>query len=379
MEMELINLLRILRRWLWLIVLVALVSGLTVWLSQCSAKPIYEARVKLQLTTPQQTDVTLYDEYRYVELREEMALTRNNFAEVLQAREVYDQTVSQLGLAGEDAAYMLETSLVRDTDFIYIIAQARTASLAEEIANAHTKAAMTYFGELRAKPANAAKDFFAEQLQLAKEELQSAEDAFADFQVQNGAASLEDELVTQQNLLEQLRLERDRAALAESNSGTGSTAEIDKLIVQRRDELERLVALAPRYNTLAEDVRQTREKYQHLLEKYTEAELKANEVQATSFVQVVEPAGAPSHPVSDMNKILVLAIVGGLGLGILLAFVLEYITGFEKTKATPADAKKKAPLLDEAEAPTETANLSVPGSHYRDNVAIPSTTIRSSD
>lgn len=343
--MELINLLRILWRWSWLILSVVVVTVLVLLFWLRTAEPIYAAQVTLQISTPQQEDVAAFDQYRYVSLRDEVTVARNNFTEVLQSEEVYNRTISQLALEGNDATYVLDVKLGRDVDFIYVRAEARTSKLAALIANTHVEAAITYYGELRAKPTEAEKSLFAEQLDIAEEEFRAAEDAFAEFKAQNGIALLENGLATYQKLLEELQLEHDRRVLEWPSSYVDPVGEVDELIAQRQQELARLVGLAPMYNVLEENARQARERYQHVLNKHTEAELKAKAVQAANFIQIVEQAQAPPQPMSNSKKLLVLALAGSLGLGVLLSFLLEYISGFAVARLVPAGARWKIPQL----------------------------------
>ena len=54
--------------------------------------------------------------------------------------------------------------------------------------------------------------------------------------------------------------------------------------------------------------------------------LKEQTVQAASFIQVIEPGIAPVEPVSTRPLVvLTLALLGGLILGSLLAFLLDYL------------------------------------------------------
>jgi uncharacterized protein involved in exopolysaccharide biosynthesis len=342
---ELNNIIWVLWRWKWLIVSVVLVTGLALGARVRTAEPVYAAQVKLQLTAPQQEDVALDNRYRYVALREEMTVIRNNLMEVLQAREVYERTISRLALADEDATYTLDASSIRDTDFIFVTVKARTAELAADIANAHVDAAVAYFGELRAKPVDAARNLIAGQLHLAEEQYHAAKNALTEFQARNGiTTSLEDELATYQKLLEQLQLEHDRQLLKEYISWVDPTADVNELIAQRREELQRLMALRPQHDQLEEDAQQTHAKYQYLLDKYSEANLKVDSAQAVTFIQIVEPAELPLRPVDNAKRLLILAMAGSLGLGMLLAFFLEYASDTDQGGGKgPVDSRSESP------------------------------------
>ena len=172
--MELIDLLRILRRWLWLIVAIVVVTELALWFGTKSAKPVYSATVSLQVTVPQSESVQAYDVYRSISLRDEIVTAINNFVELLQSDEVRQRVISQLGLEGDDALYSLTAEHMTDADFVDVSVETRTPSMAAEIANTHVSVAIAYYGELRAKITNADKDLFAEQLQVAEQEYQQS-------------------------------------------------------------------------------------------------------------------------------------------------------------------------------------------------------------
>ena len=280
--MELIDLLRVVRRWLWLIVAIVVVTELALWLGMRSAEPVYTATVRLQISTPQREDVAAYDEYRSISLRDEITVAINNFIELLQSDEVRQRVISQLGLEDKDSHYTIAVEQVSDADFVNVTVEARTPSLAAEIANTHVGIAIAYYGELRAQSTKAEKDLFAEQLRMAEEEFRAAEKALVEFRTQNGIYSLESQMSTQQKLLEQLQLERDQRLLAPTPTviataygSIPATAapvvnpveEVDKLIAQRQKELDQFTALAPQYNILAQNVEQARAAYQHLLDQ----------------------------------------------------------------------------------------------------------------
>ncbi len=358
MDMELIDLLRVVRRWLWLIVAIVVVTELALWLGTRSAEPAYAATVKLQISIPQREDVAAYDQSRSINPRDEISAAINNFTELLQSDEVYTQTTSQLGLEEKDTHYAVNAKRVSDADFVNVTVEARTPSLAAEIANTHVDIAIAYYGELRAQSTKAERDLFAEQLRLAEEDLRVTEKALADFRTQNGIYSLESQISTQEELLGRLQLERDQRILERAITVVTTTdsaipvtsplvidpvKEVDKLIAQRMKELNQYTALAPQYNILAQNVEQARAAYEHLLSKYSEAELKVTAVQAANFIQVVKPAHAPVGSESSWPKLAVLALAGSLGLGVTLAFLLQYLSGFKSESATVPTSDHKTP------------------------------------
>ena len=466
--MELIALLRVLRRWLWFIAAVVIVTALVIWLRARAEPPIFQAEVVVQLTSPQRDDVSTFDEYRYVSSRDEITVARNNFTELLNSQEVIDRTVGELDLTGDDLRYTVDAQTIRDVDYVNVTVSAAEPNLAARIANTHVAQAIAYYGELRAKPTMAERQLFDKELQRAGTELLAAEDAFAQFRIENHIGILADEIATNQRLLgdlqqvrdqhaleaiasnadsvakvddliaqrqselewltelspiyaglredeqqakdtyqflkdnsfgedaddqtrlaeeqlhaaenalinfqttygvipvsnqvttyekllEQLMLERDRLLLAETGGNPDQLAEIDKLIAQRRDELNRLTGLSPSYGIMEGRVQQALAAYQHIASKYNEADLKANAVLAANSLQVTQPAQVPDEPVSDRTRLLVVGVVGSLGLGIMLALLLDYISA-HSVKKNPVSAggrSKKAPAGPTGSPPQE--------------------------
>ncbi|MFO7583887.1 MAG: hypothetical protein R6W69_04080 [Anaerolineales bacterium] len=353
--MELIELLRVIRRWIWLIVAIVLVTQIALWLGLRSAEPVYAATVSLQISTPQRENVAAYDEYRSISLRDEITVAINNLVELLEGEEVYKRTISELGLPENNTHYKIAARRASDADFVNVIVEAGTPTLAAEIANKHVSVAIAYYGELRAQSTKAEKGLFAEQLRTAEIDFRAAEKALVDFRTQSGIYSLESQLSTQQRLLEQLQLERDRRLLEQAITVIPTpiitaeggvipvidpVAEVDNLIAQRMMELEHFTSLVPQYNILEQNVVQARAVYQHLLGKYSEAELKVTAVQAANFIQVIKPAYVPTRSESSGLRLAVLALAGSLGMGVMLAFILQYMYSF-KHAALPASTSNQ--------------------------------------
>lgn len=324
--MELIDIWRVLRRWGWLIAVFVVITQLVVWLGVRSTEPSYMASMYLQVSVPQRENVAAYDEYRAVNLRDEITIALNNFIEILQSQEVQVRTLDLIDLVDED--YEIKAARLRDTDFILVTVESSSPERAADIANTQVAVATAYYGELRSKYTNAEKELIARQLQLAQDELRNTENALAEFRAFNGMYSIESQITFQQRLLEQLQLSRDEQLVIQAATGdpvsATSIAEIDRLISLHTRELEQLTYLVPEYNILLENAEQARALYERLLSKYNEAEFRVDAVQAANFIQVVKPAY--DAPRSDIGwaKLALLALAGSLGLGVTLAFLLQY-------------------------------------------------------
>jgi hypothetical protein len=253
--MDLMTLPGMLRSRLWLILAVAVLVTTAAALTLRPGKLAYQTQVRVQLTTPQQDEINLLDQYRSTDVRDEASLARNNFLVVLKSADVAQRTATGLQLSGDDATYRVDARPIRDTNFLDVDVRATSPQLAVEIANAHVNESIRRFGELRAKPAAATKDLLGQALQNA---------------------------------------ERQRA-------GVTATA-------------------------VPQDGRPAPPgAYDLLLKKYAEATLAAESAQHVSYIQVIDPASEAVHVATTrrFGMTLGLAALGGLGLGVVLAVLLE--------------------------------------------------------
>jgi uncharacterized protein involved in exopolysaccharide biosynthesis len=349
MEMEFINILRVIWHWRSLIISMLIVAAVALVVRMRVIDPVYEGNVMLQLTTPQIEDVELFERYRYVEVRDQVSVARNNLTQVLLSKEIYNQAVNQLELTEEQLPYEVEVNPIRDSDFIEVVVKSNNPDMVAEIANAHVGAAIEYYGEIRSKPANAEKDLIYLQLQEAEEEYRAAEDKFNDYKARYNINDLDSEIYILENFLEQLKFERDREifdrAVAVDLTAVDISDKLDELITARENEMQRLVELEPSYLLLEEQVVQAQDKYQYIKGKYDEAQLKVIAIQASNFIQIVAPASSPIEADTDIARTLVIPLIGTFGLAIMLAFLLEYLLGLSERRTRLArSAKSDAPL-----------------------------------
>ena len=116
------------------------------------------------------------------------------------------------------------------------------------------------------------------------------------------------------------------ASLASVEGAKAAVARINEMIAQRQNELTTLIGLTPEYNRLRTAVQQTEGTYNFLQNKLDEADTKAQDARAITYVQQVEPATTPTVPEKVSAKsMLIPGVVAALVLGIILSFVLEFI------------------------------------------------------
>jgi uncharacterized protein involved in exopolysaccharide biosynthesis len=338
--MEVVSMLKVMWRWMWLIVLiVATTCALLYWTAK-STIVRYSSEVGMVVTTPDREDVAAMDDYVFTSDRDEITIVINKFVEIAEYPIIRTRTLQELNTVEE---YDLRVETELGADFITLIVSASSPELAAAIANAHAANTIEYFGEIRALPAAQAQGFFEAEIALAEESLREAETALNDFKIQNNIVSFNQELELQYSVLEQLEISRAQLGVAVATGGQGRSMEtstgevdpiaappvdaasVDALIDAQRQIVNRFVALEPQYVGLEAAVERAREHYTSLLSLNQDVEMRGAFSSEAMFLQVIQPAIVPTMPEDNTIRKIILGGIGSLGLAILLAFFLDYV------------------------------------------------------
>jgi uncharacterized protein involved in exopolysaccharide biosynthesis len=304
--MDLMKLPSILWRWRWVIATVVAVTGIALSLHLRSSRAIYDAQVTLQITDPGSEQVLLFDDPQRSSsfLRDDLVLVRNNLTAVVHSGEVHYRTVQQLELQGPDRAYQVDVRPLIDSNFITLVVSARNPDLAQTIANTHATQSIQYYGELRAKPAAATAELLDAQLKSAKESLASSDQQFG-------------------------------PTLSPSRTGASTPSPSASAATQ-----------------------QGLDTYQLLLKKHAEAVLAEQNALKATYIQIAEPATAPSQSTfaSKLVTLIGLWLVGSSGLAVLVALVLEAVFGSRRLTHAPV-ASQAVSNRDRATVPAQAGEL----------------------
>ncbi len=285
--MKLQTYLNLARKWLWLIVLAALLAGVTVFFISRRQTPIYQATSTILINQARSAVQT--SDYSDILTSERMAQT---YARMLQDWEVQQQVAKELGLEGafeqirQDYQIALNVVPVRDTQLINIQVESTDPELSAAIANALP----TVFGQI-----NQARQ---------QERYTSTRQA-----LQQDLTAVEAEIVDTQRALSQL---------------------VELKTTAEQAEQARLQGILRRYET----------SYTALLNSLEQ--LRLTEAQTADVITATSAARVPTAPVRPRvmaNTLLALVIGAMLGLG--GALLLEYL---DDTVKTPDDIQEAAAL-----------------------------------
>ncbi|MEW5986976.1 MAG: polysaccharide biosynthesis tyrosine autokinase [Chloroflexota bacterium] len=279
--MELRNYLILIRRWLWLLVLVIAGTGLVTYFVSRAQAPVYRATATLLVNeggASTRTDVGA------IQLNERLALS---YVQRLTNYEVLQQAVSNLGLDldPDDLKRNVQVNLIINTQLIQLSVEDTDPAVAAALAN-----------EI---PAVFAERNTAQQLERYTESKQSLQEELDELQVEITASEA---AVEQENR----RATPDQATLAK----------------------------------LDDNLLSLRETHSRLLQSYED--IRIAEARSLNSILIDDAARVPDDPVRPrvvLNTLLAVIVSGALGLGVVV--LLEYL---DETVKDPTSVEKAVGL-----------------------------------
>jgi len=232
----------IIRKRLWLTILLFLVTVGVILSASYTAKPVYQASVRLQVLATDSLDVSLFDVYKTTSSAAEIQQAQNDFMRALKSGFVAWQTIADLNL--EIGALDLLDGLATATEgeFIEVTITSDDPGRAEAIAATQVNNALEYYRDVRATPSRVLREFVSEQLTDNQFEIETAEDALLVFKQQSGLNSIDLEIRSLQDVLRSLKLERDRAVIEKDRAAIFAKTyrEQELIATKKADELDAL-------------------------------------------------------------------------------------------------------------------------------------------
>jgi uncharacterized protein involved in exopolysaccharide biosynthesis len=377
----------IIRKRLWLTVLLFLVTVGVILATAYTAKPRYRATVRLQVMATDPSDVALYSTTRSTTTVDQILQAQNDYIRALESGFVAWQTIADLNLGVGATELLAGLSSAIEGDFIVVTVESDDPGRAEGIATNQVDNALAYYRSVRATPSRVFKDFVTELLVAQQRTVEQAEQAFLTLKRDNHLESLKQETQALQDLIRTLEGQRDQAIIereranvyaeayraeqqlaqdradelaVEIDKETGemispstfqyhldlarkheatalqyevirdghdkSVALYDEMIAARISELDELLGLSSEYTALETNLTRARNTYGFLWDKQNEAGLKQLQAERLGYIQITEPARKPDEPVP--SRTMQLLAVGGIVsilVGFLLSFVIEFL------------------------------------------------------
>jgi uncharacterized protein involved in exopolysaccharide biosynthesis len=382
--------LAILRKRAWMILLIFAVTMTAILISALTAKPVYQAAVRLQVIPVESEQVTLYSQAR-TPSTDVIDLIGFEFNQLVRSSTIAWRTISQLGLDMSAETLLSQLDTVQEYGFLTVIAGAETPEAAEAIVTAQVDNALATYRTDQSRPAAVSGEFIADQLAKAEKVLSAARAGLLQFKLSHSVDSLDREITAYQDSLRSLRSRQEDAALSaaqlaaqiaalETEAGKADEAagaaapdseawanatsratrlrdtaaalrgdlagaralqaDYDRAVAKWETDLTSLLGLSEEYTTLTSNVAQAQSTRDFLFDKALEAQLKQRQAMSVGYLKVVEPARRPDQPLP--SRTLQIALLGGLlslVVGAALAFLFELI---ETLTLRPKSGPKEA-------------------------------------
>jgi uncharacterized protein involved in exopolysaccharide biosynthesis len=374
METSVWSYLAVLRKRLWLILLLFAVTMVVILARAWRTPPAYASSTVLQVMPLESEEVTLFARQNTVSSADATAQVIFQFTNLVRSTGIAQRTLSETGIRMTARQLLDGLAVERDPagDMITVSATAGTPEAAEQILVTQVELALQQYRESRARPAAAAGRFLATELDTAERELESARAELLRFKLDTGFEYLDREIVAEQDTIRQLsaaqeqanievqRLEavirelqsqRDAAeaavAAVPADSPQARLSSLDTQIAERAVEvagqrqraaasfsllaehqtnLASLITLTGQAQQLQDLVQEKQNSRDFLADKAREAQLKQSQSENVGYLQVIQPPTTPQTRIS--TRTLQIALLGGglsLVAGGLLAFLLEFL------------------------------------------------------
>lgn len=195
-EIDLRQLLRVLRKWSWVIVLVTVVALVTAGaLSYFVLEPVYEAQVTLMVTQALPTTQSGQPlpgqglEQVMGALARLPQMTLNTYVGQLTSESLMQKVLEATGLAGKGytaraLAGMVQAKNIKDTNLIQVTVSHTDPRLAAEVANAISREFVKFVSEQNREQMAKSVEFLSEQTEKVEKELTQARDELRKVQVE---------------------------------------------------------------------------------------------------------------------------------------------------------------------------------------------------
>lgn len=365
----------VLRRRLWMIVLLFAVTMTVILFGAFTAKPVYQSAVLLQIIPVESEQVALYSPNSGT--NDNIDLIAFQFAQTVRSGKLAWRTITELGLKTDADQLLKGLSTSTDYGFITVIATADNPADAEAIVTKQVDNALEAYRADQSRPAVVTGEFISQQLASAEQALATARADLLRFKLAHSLDSLDREITAYQETVRTLRSQQQDAVLAAAQltarideleteasqaddqaravkqgsndeaeaqrrsydlRGTAASlrgdlagqralqGEYDRAIAKWETDLTSLIGLSEEYSKLSNALTQAQSTRDFLFNKSLEAQLKQRQGLSVGYLKVVEPANRPDQPLP--NNTLKIAFIGGVlsvVLGAILAFLFEFV------------------------------------------------------
>jgi uncharacterized protein involved in exopolysaccharide biosynthesis len=219
-----------------------------------------------------------------------------------------------------------------DTYLFEIKYSAKDAQLASDVANTTAKTFINYMEEIRQSESQHIRDHLKEQLEQSQRQLESARESLENYKKTQAVFLYETEYNSKLKVISELEVELAKLedALVGSQSTlsavslTAKRARLIKSLNEMKAGLLPLPGIEREFKRREQDVKVALTAYEIVEKEFKEADIKHSSPMPE--VRLVSQAAQPNLPSSPLRGMIALiGALGGLVVGIGIAFILEYV------------------------------------------------------
>ena len=263
----------ILRRWLWLILLLVAITMGVIYFRGSTAPPVYLASETLQVIAQEPDEVALFTPLYGTGTQERIRAVRDVFVSILQSSNIARRTIAELDLNTSAQRLLDDISVQREGEFITVMGQAVGPQAAESLVATHVEQALDYYRQVRSRPVEITEQFISDRLATSRQGMAAAEDAFLKFKLQYNMDSLHREISGVQDTIRAFGQELDKTRV--------EIERFDTLASQMQDGASEALMLADEANAEAQILRAALD----VLEETDAAAEAADAVEATEGIE----------------------------------------------------------------------------------------------
>lgn len=371
--------LAILRKRLWVILLVFAATMGVILYRAWVTPPAYRSSVTLQVIALEPEEVSLYTRAASVSTSDAIDLIQFQFDSIVRSERIAQRTLEATGVQMTAAELAGAISTARDAvgDRVTVSITAHNPEDAERLLTQQVESALAELRASRARPAETVGAFLAGELETAERDLATAQAALLKFKLDNTLNDLDREITAEQDAVRALsgaqedalgaaqrlaamadefdqqgqaaqakaatfaatspsfaywnKLAQDFGASAVNRraEAAGQRAEADSIatrLAKHRTDLTSLITLTGQHQQLTAAVQERQDQRDFLAGKVREAALKQSQSESIGYMRTLGAATTPRNQLPTRTvQVALLGAALSLLAGSVLAFVLEFL------------------------------------------------------
>ncbi|MCE5208164.1 MAG: hypothetical protein LLG42_07610 [Chloroflexi bacterium] len=348
--METKNVLFMLRRWSWFLLLAFAIGLLGGFIVSTIMTPIYKAETKVLISRDPQAATAEFPNLNDTQLVQ-------TYVELLSTNQLRDQVSVMVGRQIYKEDVIVEQ--LRDTQIIQIAVENKDPEMAQKIANSMVSLLELQIKDMQDKQYLATETSLEEQAAQAKTEMESLQSEIDTFltqdtesnlaEVNTQIATLENQITVLQSEIAVLGLPTETAAVAQLAEKESQLSMLQNLLAQYQSIHTNLLFLGKPYeagagvtNARLDQLQSTLAYYEQIYLGYLSSleDLRLLRMQNTPTITQIEPAVAPETP--DRPVPIIYTAVAGLAGLIIAVIAMIVIELLDDTVKTPEDVEQIA-------------------------------------